>query len=49
MPDNNDPENRLIRLLLLSTACVLLSAVLAMGIVLVVMISTNFNILSWME
>lgn len=49
MPDTRDPEDRQIRLILLSAAVAAVVGVLVAGIVLTVMISTNFNILNWME
>jgi len=49
MPDTKDPEDRRIRVLLISAAGLALLGLLATATVVAVMISTNFNILNWME
>ena len=49
MLDTNDPEDRQIRVILLSAASVLVLGFLSSAALLAVMISMNFNILNWME
>jgi len=49
MLDTNDPEDRQIRLILLSAASAAVLGLLTSALVVAVMISMNFNILSWME
>lgn len=47
--DMNNPEDRLIRTLLIVLPSALVGLLLLGAIVITVMISTNFNILNWME
>ena len=49
MLDTNDPEDRQIRVILLSAASMLVLGFLSSAAVLAVMISMNFNFLNWME
>lgn len=49
MLDTNDPEDRQIRVILLSAASVAVLGILTTTLVVAVMISMNFNILNWME
>lgn len=49
MLDTTDPEDRQIRVILLSAAGMLLIGFLASAAVVAVMISLNFNFLNWME
>ncbi len=49
MLDTNDPEDRRIRVILISAASVAVLGLLATATVVAVMISANFNFLSWME
>ncbi len=44
-----DPQDRLIRLLLLGGATAAFLGFLVTAVVIMVMISTNFNFLQWME
>ncbi|MCK9589455.1 MAG: hypothetical protein WC076_13310 [Terrimicrobiaceae bacterium] len=49
MLDTKDPEDRQIRVILLSAASVAVLGILTTALVVAVMISMNFNILNWME
>ena len=49
MLETNDPEDRRIRLILLSAAAMAVMGALTFAAVAAVMISMNFNILNWME
>jgi hypothetical protein len=49
MLDTKDPEDRQIRVILISAASMAVVGFLAAAVVLAVMISTNFNLLDWME
>jgi len=49
MLDIQDPEDRQIRIILLSAAGVAVLGFLMTAVTVAVMISMNFNILSWME
>jgi hypothetical protein len=49
MLDTQDPEDRQIRVVLLSVASVALLGFLMTAVTVAVMISMNFNILNWME
>lgn len=49
MLNTNDPEDRQIRVILLSAASVAVLGILTFATVIAVMISMNFNFLNWME
>jgi len=49
MFDTNDPEDRQIRVILITAASAALLGILTAAIVVTVMISMNFNFLNWME
>lgn len=49
MLDTPDPEDRQIRLILLSAASAAVLGLIAFATVIAVMISLNFNFLNWME
>lgn len=49
MLDIKDPEDRQIRVILLSAAALVLAVVLSSALTLAVMVSLNFNFLNWME
>ena len=49
MLDTNDPEDRQIRVILISAASIAVLGLLAAATVVAVMVSTNFNLLNWME
>lgn len=49
MQQTQDPEDRLIRALLIGSAVAAVVAVLTVALVITVMISYNFNFLEWME
>jgi len=49
MLDTNDPEDRQIKVILLSAASVAVLGILTFAAVVAVMISMNFNFLNWME
>lgn len=49
MLDTNDPEDRQIKVILLSAASAAVLGLLTFAVVVAVMISLNFNFLSWME
>ncbi|MCX6969109.1 MAG: hypothetical protein NTV93_03020 [Verrucomicrobia bacterium] len=49
MLDTNDPEDRQIKVILLSAASAAVLGILAFAAVVEVMISLNFNFLNWME
>ena len=49
MLDTNDPEDRQIKVILLSAAGAAVLGALAFAAVVAVMISMNFNFLNWME
>jgi hypothetical protein len=46
---NRDPEDAFIRNLVISASTVAVLGLLAVGTVITVMVSANFNILNWME
>jgi len=49
MSESIDPEDKKIRIILISAACAAVTAFLAVVLVITIMISENFNILEWME
>jgi len=49
MLDTNDPEDRQIRVILISAAAAAILGLLTTVTVVAVMVSANFNFLSWME
>jgi len=49
MLDTQDPEDRLIRALLIGGAVAAVSAFLFLALIITILISANFNILNWME
>lgn len=49
MLDTNDPEDRQIRVILISAAAVAVLGLLITATVVAVMVSANFNFLNWME
>lgn len=49
MLDSTDPEDRQIRIILISAATLAVLGFLATATALTVMISMNFNFLNWME
>ncbi|MBE2205319.1 MAG: hypothetical protein IAE94_13380 [Chthoniobacterales bacterium] len=49
MFDIQDPEDRQIRVILLSAATAVVAGFLSSAVILAVMISMNFNFLNWME
>jgi hypothetical protein len=49
MSDIQDPEDRLIRRILIAVPTVAVLAFLATVVVITVMVSYNFNILDWLE
>ncbi|TSA29929.1 MAG: hypothetical protein D4R65_14380 [Verrucomicrobiaceae bacterium] len=49
MLDTTDPEDRQIRVILISAAAVAILGLIAIATVVAVMVSANFNFLSWME
>ena len=49
MLDTNDPEDRQIRVILISAATAAVLGLVAIATVVAVMVSANFNFLNWME
>lgn len=49
MLDTNDPEDRQIRLILISAASLAVLGFVTVATAIAVMVSLNFNILNWME
>lgn len=49
MTDSHDPEDRLIRFILISAASAIVLGFFIAATVVAVMISMNFNFLQWME
>ena len=49
MLDSHDPEDRLIRFILVSAASATVLGLLATATVVAIMISMNFNFFNWME
>jgi hypothetical protein len=49
MLDTNDPEDRLIRMILISAGSAVVLGLISVATIIAVMVSMNFNILNWME
>lgn len=49
MPETKDPEDRLIRILLISAASVAVLGAIFTATVVAVLVSMNFNVMEWLE